>query len=309
MDYQFLALTIATPIGISTAILLAATGELLVEKVGVYNIALEGVMLVGALTGFITGQTTGSWALGLVAGGVAGCVFALVFGFITVLLRTDMIVVGVALILVALGTTQTIGSSYVAVEAVAKIPNADIPGLSSLPFIGTALFQQTWVTYIAAVLPFLVAFLLFRTRHGLNMRAIGENPNAADTAGIAVVGWRLFYVGVGGVFAGVGGAYITLGIVDSWAGNVTAGQGWIAFAIVFFAGWQPLWILIGAYFFGALSVLGDVGQVMGWGIPSEAFTVLPYVGTVAVMMLRAWSQKRRGAVSWPAALGLPFYRS
>ena len=116
MDYQFLALTIATAIGISTAILLAATGELLVEKVGVYNIALEGVMLVGALTGFITGQTTGSWVLGLVAGGVAGCVFALVFGFITVLLRTDMIVVGVALILVALGTTQTIGSSCAAEE-------------------------------------------------------------------------------------------------------------------------------------------------------------------------------------------------
>ncbi|GDX32403.1 ABC transporter permease [Actinomycetes bacterium] len=308
MDYQFLALTIATAIGLSTAILIAATGELLVEKVGVYNIALEGVMLVGALTGFIMGQTTGSWVLGLIAGGVAGCAFAIVFGLITVVLRTDMIVVGVALILVALGTTQTIGASYVSVEAIAKIPNAEIPILSTLPFIGTALFQQTWVTYIAMGLPFVAAFILFRTRHGLNMRAIGENPNAADTAGISVVGWRLFYVAVGGLLAGVGGAYITLGIVDSWAGNVTAGQGWIAFAIVFFAGWQPLWILVGAYFFGALSVLGDVGQIMGWGVPSEAFTVLPYVGTVAVMMLRAWSQKRKGAVSWPASLGLPFYR-
>jgi simple sugar transport system permease protein len=140
------------------------------------------------------------------------------------------------------------------------------------------------------------------------MRAIGENPNAADTTGIPVVGWRLFYVGVGGYLAGVGGAVLTLGIVHAWVGNVTAGQGWIAFAIVFFAGWQPVWILVGSYFFGALSVLGMVGQVEGWDIPSEFFTVLPYLGTVAVMILRAWSRQRQGSVSWPAALGVPFYR-
>lgn len=308
MDQTLLIAAIASAISGSTAILLAATGELLVEKVGVYNIALEGVMLVGALTGFIVDVNTGSWQAGMFAAAIAGAVFAMVFGLITVVLRTDMIVVGVALIFVAIGVTDILGTSYVGMSVADPIPDLPIPLLSQIPILGPALFEQSLVTYIAFLLPFAVAFLLSRTRHGLNMRAIGENPTAADTSGISVVGWRLFYVAVGGLFGGAGGAVLTLGIVHGWVGNVTAGQGWIAFAIVFFAGWQPLWILIGAYFFGALSVLGTVGQVLGWNIPTEFFTVLPYIGTVAVMILRAWLQQRRGAVSWPAALGLPFYR-
>ncbi|MEI8057678.1 MAG: ABC transporter permease [Actinomycetes bacterium] len=302
------ASAVATAIGGSTAILLAATGELLVEKVGVYNIALEGVMLVGALSGLIADVNTGSWVIGLLVGGLFGALFALCFGFITVVLRTDMIVVGVALIFVALGITDVVGSKYVGVSVPDPIPKLPIPGLSSLPFFGSAIFSQSLITYLAAALPFGVAFLLSRTRHGLNMRALGENPHAADTAGIPVVGWRLFYVAVGGAFGGIGGAVLTLGIIGAWITNVTAGQGWIAFAIVFFSGWRPLGVLLGAYFFGALSVLGTVGQVEGWDLPSEVFTVLPYVGTVAVMIIRAWSQRRRGGISWPAALGLPFYR-
>lgn len=308
MDQTLLIAAIASAISGSTAILLAATGELLVEKVGVYNIALEGVMLMGALTGVIADFATGSWIAGLAAGAVAGATFAMVFGFITVVLRTDMIVVGVALIFVAVGVTDILGSDYVGASVPAKIPNLEIPGLSQIPVLGPALFEQSAVTYLAALLPIAAMILLTRTRHGLNMRAIGENPVAADTAGISVVGWRLFYVGVGGLLGGAGGAVLTLGIVDGWLSNVTAGQGWIAFAIVFFAGWQPMWVLAGAYFFGALSVLGTVGQVLGWGVPSEFFTVLPYVGTVAVMILRAWVQRRRGSVAWPASLGIPFYR-
>lgn len=308
MDQALLIAAIATAISGSTAILLAATGELLVEKVGVYNIALEGVMLVGALTGVIVDNATGSWILGLLGGAIAGAAFAMIFGFITVVLRTDMIVVGVALIFVAVGVTDMAGNSFVGAPIADPIPDLAIPGLSQIPIVGPALFEQSLITYIAAALPFGVWFLLARTRHGLNMRAIGENPAAADTSGIAVVGWRLFYVFVGGILGGLGGAVLTLGIVDSWLANVTAGQGWIAFAIVFFAGWQPLWILIGAYFFGVLSALGNVGQVLGWSVPSEFFTVLPYVGTVAVMILRAWGQRQRGTVSWPAALGMPFYR-
>ena len=308
MADSLVATSIASAIGGSTAILIAATGELLVEMVGVYILEIEGVMLVGGLSGYATGQTTGSWVLGLVAGGIAGTLFAMIFGLVTVILRTDMIVVGVALILVAQGLTDVVGNSYVGAETRTTIPNWNIPGLSSIPVLGPALFKQSIVTYIAAWLPFVVAFFLTRSKHGLNMRAIGENPKAADTAGISVVGWRLFYVGVGGWMAGVGGAVLTLGIVNSWQNNVTSGQGWIAFAIVFFAGWQPIWILVGAYFFGALSVLNTVGQAEGWTIPTEVFTILPYVGTVAVMVIRAWSQKRRGSVSWPAALGVPFYR-
>lgn len=300
--------SIATAISGSTAVLIAATGELLVEKTGVYNIALEGVMLFGALAGFLADLHTGSWILGLMIGGLAGALYALIYGGITILFRTDLIVVGVALILVAQGVTDTLGTSYVGISAKSSIPNWNIPLLSHIPIIGPALFKQTIVTYIAFVLPFAALYLLSHTRHGLNLRAIGENPEAADTSGISVIGWRMFYTTLGGFFAGIGGAVITLSIVKDWVSDVTAGEGWIAFAVVFFSGWQPAWVIVGAYFFGALSVLGYVGQALGWPIPSEFFTVLPYLGTVGVMILRAWLQRRKGAVSWPAALGLPFYR-
>lgn len=308
MSEPLIVTSVAGAIGGSTAVLTAATGELLVEKTGVYNIALEGVMLVGALTGYLADRATDSWIIGLLVGGLAGGLFALIFGLITVGLRTDMVVVGVAMILIAIGITDAIGGKYVGKASPSAIPTWNIPGLSSIPYVGPALFKQTIVTYIAFLLPFGAWWLLGSTRHGLNMRAIGENPAAADNAGISVVGWRLTYTAIGGVFGGVGGAVLTLSIVGDWVGDVTAGQGWIAFAVVFFAGWRPLWILAGAYLFGALTVLGDVGQAEGWSIPSEVFTVLPYVGTVAVMILRAWLQRRRGGVGWPAALGEPFYR-
>jgi len=303
-----LVASIASAISSSTAVLIAATGELLVEKTGVYNIALEGVMLVGALSGFVVDLATGSWFLGLVVAAIAGGLFALLYGVITVLFRTDLIVVGVALILVAQGITNTLGTSHVGQSSKSVIPIWNVPVLSHIPFLGPAIFRQSIVTYIAMLMPVGAAYLLNRTRHGLNMKAIGENPDAADTSGISVIGWRLFYTTVGGAFAGIGGAVITLGIVKDWVSDVTAGEGWIAFAVVFFSGWQPGWIIVGAYFFGSLSVLGDVGQALGWPIPSQFFTILPYLGTVLVMILRAWLQRRRGAVSWPAALGLPFYR-
>ena len=300
MNDTLLVASIASAISSSTAVL--------IEKTGVYNIALEGVMLVGALTGFLVDLNTGSWFLGLAVAAVAGGLYALLYGVITVLFRTDLIVVGVALILIAEGVTNTLGTSHVGQSARSVIPVWNVPGLSKIPFLGPAIFQQSIVTYIAMCLPIGAAYLLNRTRHGLNMKAIGENPDAADTSGISVIGWRLFYTTVGGAFAGIGGAVITLGIVKDWVSDVTAGEGWIAFAVVFFSGWQPGWIIVGAYFFGALSVLGDVGQALGWSIPSEFFTILPYLGTILVMILRAWLQRRRGAVSWPAALGLPFYR-
>jgi len=300
--------SIASAISSSTAVLIAATGELLVEKTGVYNIALEGVMLVGALSGFLVDLATGSWFLGLAVAAIAGGLFALLYGIITVLFRTDLIVVGVALILVAQGLTNTLGTSHVGQSAKSVIPIWNVPLLSHIPFLGVALFRQSVVTYVAMLMPVGAAYLLNRTRHGLNMKAIGENPEAADASGISVIGWRLFYTTVGGALAGIGGAVITLGIVKDWVSDVTAGEGWIAFAVVFFSGWQPGWIIVGAYFFGSLSVLGYVGQALGWPIPSQFFTILPYLGTVLVMILRAWLQRRRGAVSWPAALGLPFYR-
>jgi simple sugar transport system permease protein len=310
MRDALLVSSIATAIGGATAILVAATGELLVERTGVYNIGLEGVMLAGALAGFLGADATNSWVLGLVIAAVVGAAAATLFGLVTVALRADMVVAGVALVLIMLGLTTTIGQDHVSQQAASRIPDWHIPGLSDIPGVGPALFEQSIMTYLAILLPFAVWFLLDRTRHGLALRSIGENPAAADASGFSVAGWRLAYVAIGGALAGIGGGVLTLGIVGTWQSNVTAGQGWVAFAIVFFAAWRPFGILVGALLFGALSTLGNVGQAEGWAIPSQVFVALPYVGTVLMMIARGWITSRRGgSAPWPAALGTPFYRS
>jgi simple sugar transport system permease protein len=220
-----------------------------------------------------------------------------------------MIIASLALILLAQGITGQAGASHVLEPVKSAIPVWHIPGLSSIPYVGPALFKQPVTTYLAFLAPFAVGFLLTHTRHGLTMRAIGENPAAADAAGIHVVGLRIFYLIVGGCFAGVGGAVLVLADVGTWNTDVTAGEGFIAFAVVFFSGWRAGWVIVGAYMFGALTTLGNVGQAEGWHVPSEFFTALPYIGTIVVMIARAWLRRRRGqSLGWPASLGIPFYR-
>ena len=158
-------------------------------------------------------------------------------------------------------------------------------------------------------MPIAAWWILFRTRHGLNMRTIGENPAAADISGINVNGWRMFYVGVGGGFAGLGGAFLSLGPIGTWLAQMTAGLGWIALAIVIFANWRPLRLIAGAMLFGALGTLGNVAQALGWNIPSEVFSALPYLGTILVLVaLAALRSRRAEQPPWPAALGLAFSR-
>lgn len=310
MKDPLLIASIATAISGGTAILIAATGELLVEKVGVYNVGVEGVMLVGALAGFLGADATHSWVGGLAVGGLAGAVVAAIFGIATVVFRADMMVAGVALVLLAVGATTQAGEGHVRQPAASAVPDWQIPLLSDIPYAGPALFKGSVMSYVAFLLPFGVWYLISRTRHGLNISAIGENPHAADAAGVAVIGWRLTYVLIGGVFAGVAGGVLALDTVGTWESNITSGLGWIAFAIVFFAGWRPLWIIVGAYLFGALGALGNIGQAEGWNLPSQLFDALPYLGTVGMMIARAAINRRRGRTEpWPAALGLPFYRA
>jgi simple sugar transport system permease protein len=310
MHSSLLIGSIAAAIATTSPVLIAATGELLVEKVGVYNIGLEGVMLTGALASFIVDQGTHSWVVGLMAGGACGAIVASIFGLATVVLRGDMIVAGIAIVLLATGLTTQLGNSYVRQAAAAAIPVWHVPVLAHIPWLGKTVFEQAPTTYLAFALPWVAAFILEKSAHGLNMRAIGENPNAADAAGISVIGWRFAYVIAGGVLAGVGGGVLSLGIIGSWESDLTAGQGWIAFAIVFFAGWNPRWVLIGAYMFGALTTLGSLGQAEGWSVPSQLLTALPYIATVAMMIVRGVVAHRRGVRSmWPAALGMPFFRT
>lgn len=302
-------MSLGTAILAATPVLIAATGELFAERVGVFNIGIEGAMLLGALSGLVAANQTQILVLGLLAAIAAGAFASLLFGVSVVYLRADMVVAGLALTLLGIGFTGTFGADYIREPAVATIPAWDVPFLTHIPYLGEALFDHLVLTYVSVALPIAAWFILFRTRHGLNMRAIGEDPAAADVLGINVNGWRLFYVAVGGGFAGLGGAFLSLGTIGTWLSQMTAGLGWIALAIVIFASWRPLGLIGGALLFGALGTLGNVAQALGWNIPSEVFSALPYLGTILVLIALAWIRSRRAErPPWPAGLGVPFTR-
>jgi len=301
--------SIATVCLSATPVLIAACGELLAERVGIFNIGIEGSMLVGAFLAVVVARATGSALLGVLAAMMAGCVGSLFFAIVVVLLRAELVMAGLALYFVVAGITVGLGGSYVGKNVTAGLPVWDIPVLAHIPYVGPALFQQVSVTYLGFALPVVIWFILYRTRHGLNLRAIGESPATADVAGIPVNRWRLVYTSVGGAFAGLGGAMLTLGIVGSWEPNVTAGEGWLAMIIVIFASWRPFRLIGGALLFGGLSVLGSLAEAYGWGLPSELLSAMPYIGTFGGVCILGWLRVRQaGWPPWPAALGEPFFR-
>jgi ABC-type uncharacterized transport system permease subunit len=309
MSAQLLVTSIATAVSAGAAVLIAATGELLAEKTGVYNIGIEGMMLAGGLAGVITGAATGSLMLALLAAIVCGTLVAAVFGVVVIWFGADMIMAGFALVFIATGVCAQAGREYARDPAEVVVPEWHLPLLSDIPYLGPALFQQMSLVYLAFLLPIGVHLFLTRTRAGLNLQTIGESPTAADAAGIQVNRTRLLYVAIGGAAAGLAGAFITLGTLRTWLPGATAGQGWIAFALVIFAGWRPLLLIAGALLFGVLGTLGNVGQALGWSVPSEVFSALPYAGTLIVLIAFTWLRVRqRGIFAWPTALGEPFAR-
>jgi simple sugar transport system permease protein len=299
-----------------TPLLIAALGELLAERSGVLNLGLEGMMLMGAVCGFWVSQSMGGpGALALVvATAVAtlvGALMALIHAFVTVTLRASQIVSGLALTIFggAIGLSSYLGqiggladqSGRHTMEAI------DVLGLADLPAVGPILFHQNVLVYLSWVLTAAVAYYLFRTRNGLHLRSVGEDPAAADAMGIDVVRYRYAHTVVGGGFAGLAGASYTLAITPNWTDGMTAGGGWIALALVIFAFWRPLLVLIGAYLFGVVSSLGFNLQARGVDLPPEMFSSLPYVMTVVVLVLvsSTWARHRLGA---PRALGVPYAR-
>jgi ABC-type uncharacterized transport system permease subunit len=309
MSSGLVVASIATGLVGATAVLIAATGELLAERVGVFNLGIEGIMLVGGFGAFVVMDQTGNVILGLLGGMLIAALFCLPFALAVAVWGTDMIMAGLGLTFVGLGITGQLGIDYVQRPAKATITDWDIPLLSDIPYLGEALFQQPWLVYVAFLLPVGVYFLFNHTRHGADIRAIGESPAAVDALGVRVTFWRLFYIELGAAITGLGGAFLTLGVVHTWLANVTTGRGWIALAIVMFAGWRPLGLIVGASLFGLLSTLGDVAQALGWNVPSEFFSALPYLGTIVVVITLAWLRLRKNRTfPWPAALGQPFVR-
>jgi simple sugar transport system permease protein len=301
---------------IQTAILaggvlaLAALGEVLAERVGVVNLGVEGLISVGAITGIATVVAVPNPVLGFVCALLVGLVVGMVFAAATVVVRANQILCGLALTLMGTGVAAMIGKAYSGIPAPATFPPIAIPFLSNLPLVGRALFTQNILVYlIYIVLPFALHYLLFRTRHGLDLRAVGENPAAADAAGIPVQRIRFWYVSAGSALVAGAGAYLTLAFVPSWSEGVVAGRGWIAVALVIFAGYRPWTAVLAALLFGFITSLGFFGQARNWPIAAPILSMLPYLGTIALMIVPviAW-QKMRRLMAAPAALGEPYYR-
>jgi simple sugar transport system permease protein len=304
---------LASAVTYGTPLLYAALGELLTERSGVLNLGVEGMMLIGAVMGFWAVQRTGSLYLAIVVAAVAGGSMALIHAFLVITLRANQIVSGLALTIFAgaAGLSSYLGNDLNLADQPAR--HAFSPFLpqswQTLEVAGPILFKQSALVYASWALVVIVALYLNRTRFGLNVRAVGESPEAADAMGINVTAYRYAHTLLGGAFAGVGGACFTLWITPQWVDGITAGAGWIAIALVIFAFWRPALCLVGAYLFGAFSGIPFAFQARGilTGIPPELFQSLPYVMTIVVLVLvsSAGARRRLGA---PAALGTPYVR-
>jgi len=295
----FLAATVRT----ATPLLLAALGELLVERAGMINIGLEGAILVGAFSSLV-GATAGGVATGFAGAVLGGVLVAALFALFVIWLKADQIITGTALTIFCLGATGTLyhtlyGSSGAALAIPTSIP-APIPLVSTIPVIGTALFAQPPITYFAYLLIPAVTWWVYGTHAGLALRAIGEQPEAAQVAGIRVQRTRLLAVLAGGALGGVAGGTLVLAQAGTFAEGMSAGRGFIAIAIVVLGRWRPVGVALAAFVFGAASALQFAFQAMGWHVPYQLFLVIPYLLTLAGLVGAA------GRARAPAALGKAF---
>ncbi|WP_024585591.1 ABC transporter permease [Aliihoeflea sp. 2WW] len=288
----------------ATPLLLAAIGELVVERSGVLNLGVEGMMIMGAVTGFGVALMTGNPFLGALAAIIVGALFSLLFAFLTLTLVTNQVATGLALTLLGLGLSGMVGESFVGQPGV-RLPRLDVPFLSELPIVGRLVFSQDLIFYVSVFLTIGVAWFLFYTKAGLTLRSVGDNHASAHALGIKVVRIRYLAVLFGGACAGLAGAHLSLVYVPQWVENMTAGRGWIALALVVFASWRPLRVLAGAYLFGAVSIGQLHAQALGIGIPSQLLSALPYIATIVVLVLIS-RNRRLTMVNTPASLGRPF---
>jgi len=286
-------------------LLLAATGELVVERAGVLNLGVEGMMLVGAVCGFAAASVTGSPALGAVAGAAAGAALAGLFGVLTLTLTSNQVATGLALTIFGIGLSALIGAGFVG-HPVPALPKLDIPGLSSLPVVGPLLFHHDALVYLSVAATAAVAWFLKRSRAGLILRAVGEADGSAHSIGYDVIRIRYLAVLFGGMMSGLGGAYLSVAYTPMWTEEMTAGRGWIALALVVFAAWRPWRVLAGAYLFGGLTVLQLYLQGNGLVlVPTQVLAMAPYLATIVVLTLIS-SGSARGRFGAPACLGKPF---
>jgi simple sugar transport system permease protein len=314
-----LGLIAAAGIATGTVLLFAAIGEIFAERAGVLNLGVEGMMLMGAVAGYSTALSTGNPWLGVIVAMVVGGLLALLHGVVTIHLRADQVVSGLALTFLGTGLARVLGEGLTNTN-VERLPTLTIPLLADVPILGKVLFQeQSILVYVGFLLVPAAWFWIQRTRPGLHLRAVGESPAAADAQGIGVQRLRLVYVVFGGVLAGLAGATLTLAVAPGWFGDQTVnGRGWIAIGLVIFARWNPIRAALGGYLFAAITpwILGlqGVDTILGVEnpfLPGRSATffleMLPYLFVIAVVIVGSRSALRR-RIGAPAALGIPYVR-
>jgi general nucleoside transport system permease protein len=295
---------IISVIAASTPLLLAAAGELVVERSGVLNLGVEGMMIVGAACGLAGAYITGSNVVGALCGALAGAALSAIFAVLTLGLAVNQVATGLALTIFGTGLSGLIGAGFVG-DRITPVPDLYLPVLTDLPYVGRMLFGQDAFVYFSIALIIAIWLFLYRSRTGLILRAVGDNHTSAHALGYPVLKIRTLAVLFGGACAGLAGAFLPLAYTPFFIPGMTAGRGWIALALVVFASWRPGRLVAGAYLFGAVSILQLHAQALGLGIPSQLMSSLPYLATVIVLVLISRKRGSAGSAA-PASLGTIF---
>ena len=295
---------LAMMISAGTPLLLSTLGEIYAERSGILNLGVEGMMALGAVVAFYITLTTGNPALGLAAAAVAGLALSSLHAFVSITIRSNQVVSGLALSMLGIGLSSLIGKGLIGMPLRHALEKLEVLLLRDIPLLG-AFFRQNALTYLSYLLAASLWFIMFKTKIGICIRMSGENPRAADTMGINVFRLRYLCTLLGGALAGLGGAYLSIAYTPAWIEGMTAGQGWIALALVIFAAWNPLYALAGAYLFGGIRVLQYRLQPLG--ISPPLLQTLPYVCTIVVLVAFS-TEKLRRKLGAPSALGKPYSR-
>ncbi|MEA3510404.1 MAG: ABC transporter permease [Actinomycetota bacterium] len=311
MNESVLMLTIVAAIGLGTPIVYATVGEILAERSGILNLGVQGMMLIGAVMGFWATFQTGSLWLGVLVAMVAGAALSVIHAFNSVTLRVSQIVSGLALTIFGTGIAIFIGragSNPLVGQPSREIFQPVLPqSLADIPLVGPLILGHDSLVYLSWVVVAATSFYLFRTRPGLTVRAVGEDPASAEAAGVNVSQVRYIHVMIGGALAGLGGAYFSLALVPSWQDNPIGQSGWIAIALVILASWRPWRALWVAYLFGAAGRVSFTFQTLGIAIPATLLAMLPFILAILAMLVLT-SGKRARFLGAPAALGIPYFR-
>jgi len=305
-DISFIGVIIASIMASAVPLIIASSGELITERSGVLNLGVEGMMIVGAISGFALMVVTGNLFIAIVGSMISGILISFIFAFLTQSLITNHVATGLALTIFGVGISAMIGKNFVG------IPGKEFPVFfenlkETIPFLSPILFGHSIIFYFAFGLPIITYYFLKKTKIGLIIRAVGDSPDSASNQGINVRLVRYCCILYGGAMCGLAGSYLSLIYTPQWIENMTAGRGWIALALVVFATWNPLKILVGAMIFGGLTIIQFHMQAVGLRIPVQFLTALPYIVTIIVLVVIS-RDSRKIRLNTPSSLGKSFYK-